>query len=195
LDPHTASHEVTRLLVEWRDGRHDALGELLPLVYGQLRRMALRQLRGESPDHILQPTALINELYLVLVHQRAATCQNRAHFLAIAAQMMRRILVDHARSRLAAKRGSGMMAVDLGGTPEGASTRESEQRLEVLAVDRALTSLAALDPGQAHIVELRFFAGLTVEEAAQVLNQSPSTVKREWRLAKAWLRRELQGSP
>ena len=195
MSTRSASHEVTRLLIEWRDGRDGALDELLPLVYDQLRRMALRQLRGESADHSLQPTALINELYLLLVRQRGATGHDRAHFLAIAAQMMRRILVDHARSRLAAKRGSGVMTVAVGAAPEGSSSRESEQRLEVLAVDRALTRLAALDPGQAYIVELRFFAGLTVEETAQVLNRSPRTIKREWRLAKAWLYRELQGSP
>ena len=191
---HSASHEVTRLLIEWRDGRAGALDELLPLVYDQLKRLALRQLRGESPGHVLQPTALISELYLVLVHQRAATGQNRAHFLAIAAQMMRRILVDHARSRLAAKRGGGVMCVELGGEMETLSAAGADHRLEVLAVDRALSRLAGLDPGQAHIVELRFFAGLTVEEAAEVLNQSPRTIKREWRLAKAWLHRELQGS-
>jgi RNA polymerase sigma factor (TIGR02999 family) len=190
----SASHEVTRLLVEWRGGRAGALDELLPLVYDQLRRLALRQLRAESPGHLLQPTALVNELYLVLVHQRAATGQNRAHFLAIAAQMMRRILVDHARSRLAAKRGGGAMTIELGAGLDTPSAGGTEQRLDVIAVDSALTRLGALDPGQAYIVELRFFAGLTVEETAQALNQSPRTVKREWRLARAWLHRELQGS-
>lgn len=189
----TASHEVTRLLVEWRQGREGALDELLPLVYGQLKRLASRQLRGESPGHILQPTALVNELYLLLVQQRAATWHNRAQFFAIAAQLMRRILVDQARSRQAAKRGGGAMTVDVGGAPEGASGLEAEQRLDVLALDRALTKLAALDSGQARIVELRFFAGLTVEEAAQALERSPRTIKREWRMARAWLHRELHG--
>ena len=194
MSTQSASHEVTRLLVEWREGRDDALGELLPLVYDQLRRMALSQLRGESPDHILQPTALINELYLLLVQQRGATGHNRAHFLALAAQMMRRVLVDHARARLAARRGGGTVSVEFGEDLAMPSTGGADHRLEVLAVDRALTRLAALDPGQARMVELRFFAGLTVEETAQVLNRSPRTIKREWRLAKAWLHRELQGS-
>jgi len=191
----SAPHEVTRLLIEWRDARAGALDELLPLVYDQLKRLALRELRGERHGHLLQPTALVNELYLLLVRQHAATGQNRAHFLAIAAQMMRRILVDHARSRLAAKRGSGVMNVDLAGALETLSTGGADHQLEVLAVDRALERLAALDPSQAHIVELRFFAGLTVEEAAQVLNLSPRTIKREWRLARAWLFRELQVQP
>ncbi len=189
----STSHAVTQLLLEWCEGRDSALDELLPLVYDQLKRLALRQLRGERLGHILQPTALVNELYLLLVRQRAATGQNRSHFLAIAAQMMRRILVDHARSRLAAKRGAGAVRIDVGGAPEGTSAREAERRIEVLEVDRALTRLAGLDPAQARIVELRFFAGLTVEEIAQALNRSPRTVKREWRLAKAWLYRELQG--
>jgi RNA polymerase sigma factor (TIGR02999 family) len=190
----STSHDVTRLLIEWREGRNGALDELLPLVYGQLRRLARRQLRGESPGHVLQPTALINELYLVLVHQRAATGQNRAHFLAIAAQMMRRILVDHARTRLAAKRGGGTMNIQLDGALEELPAGRADHPLQVLAVDRSLTRLAAFDAGQARIVELRFFAGLTVEETADVLSLSPRTIKREWRLARAWLHRELEGS-
>lgn len=192
MDAAPASHEVTRLLLEWREGRDGALSELLPLIYDQLKRLARRQLRGEAPGHILQPTALINELYLLLVHQRAATWHNRAHFFAIASQMMRRILVDHARARMAAKRGGGAFTVELG--PGAGDTPGEDRRLEVLAVDRALTRLAALDSEQARIVELRFFAGLSVEETAQVVGRSSRTVKREWRLARAWLHRELQGA-
>jgi RNA polymerase sigma factor (TIGR02999 family) len=186
-----ASGDVTRLLVQWREGREGALERLLPLVYDQLRRLAARQMRRERPDHTLQPTALINELFLLLVRQRAASAENRAHFFALTAQLMRRILVDHARSRDADKRGGRATMVALDKDAELAVSSGAGRALEVLAIDQALARLAVLDADQARIVELRFFAGLTVEEAALVLDRSPRTVKREWRLAKAWLTREL----
>ncbi len=194
ISPVSAS--VTRLLVEWREGRDDALERLLPLVYDQLRRLAERQMRRERADHTLRPTALVNELYLLLVHQRSATWDNRAHFFALAAQLMRRILVDHARARQADKRGGSAPKVDIDEVAEiggpGANGRaDGSGPIEVLAIDEALGRLATLDAEQARIVELRFFAGLTVEETAHVLNRSPRTIKREWRLAKAWLHREL----
>jgi RNA polymerase sigma factor (TIGR02999 family) len=185
------SGDVTRLLVLWREGREDALERLLPLVYDQLRRLAARQLRRERPDHTLQPTALINELFLLLVRQRSASSENRAHFFALTAQLMRRILVDHARSRDADKRGGGATMVALDEDSDAVAGQEGRRALDVLAIDEALARLAALDGDQARIVELRFFAGLTVEETALVLDRSPRTIKREWRLAKAWLAREL----
>lgn len=187
-----ASAGVTALLVEWAGGRDDALDRLLPLVYVELRRLAGSHLRRERRDHTLQPTALINELYLLLVQQHAATWQNRAHFFALASRLMRRILVDHARARQADKRGGGATIVALDDDlSNAASSAAADRGLEVLAVDQALDRLAALDAEQGRIVELRFFAGLSVEETAYVLDRSPRTVKREWRLAKAWLHREL----
>jgi RNA polymerase sigma factor (TIGR02999 family) len=189
----SASASVTHLLVEWRQGDAGARDRLLPLVYDQLRRLAGRQLRRERPDHSLQPTALINELYLLLVQQRATTWDNRAHFFALAAQLMRRILVDHARARHADKRGGALPTIALDDADEPADGDGADRVIQVLAIDEALARLAALDADQARIVELRFFAGLTVEETALVLNRSPRTVKREWRLARAWLRRELRG--
>jgi len=189
----SAAASVTHLLVEWRQGNADARDRLLPLVYDQLHRLAARQLRRERPDHSVQPTALISELYLLLVQQHATTWENRAHFFALAAQLMRRILVDHARARHAEKRGGDMPTIALDETSEPAAGDGADRVIQVLAVDEALARLAALDAEQARIVELRFFAGLTVEETALVLNRSPRTVKREWRLARAWLRRELRG--
>jgi len=189
-----ATGDVTRLLVQWRAGRKEALDRLLPLVYDELRRIAARQLRRERPDHTLQPTALINELFLLLVRQRAASAENRAHFFALSAQLMRRVLVDHARSHDAGKRGGGATKVALDEDADVVLGPGTGRALEVLAIDEALVRLAALDADQARIVELRFFAGLTVEETALVLDRSPRTVKREWRLAKAWLARELRRS-
>jgi RNA polymerase sigma factor (TIGR02999 family) len=183
---------VTALLVEWRGGRAEARDKLVPLVYDQLRRLAAHQLRREAPGHSLRPTALIGELYLLLVQQRAATWENRAHFFALAAHLMRRILVDHARARQAGKRGGAAPAITLDTAAEPADTRAADRFLTVLAVDEALARLAALDEEQARIVELRFFAGLSVEETAVILDRSPRTVKREWRLARAWLQRELR---
>ncbi len=177
--------DVTALLQEWREGDRKALDRLLPLVYGELRRLAASYLRQERPDHTLQPTALVHEAYLRLTRQRDVVWQNRAHFFGIAAQMMRRILVDHARKRQAAKRDAAAWRVVTG-------VEDSADRApELLALDSALSSLETLDPQQARVVELRFFAGLTVEETAEVAGISEATVKRDWRTAKAWLRREI----
>ncbi|MBA3915560.1 MAG: sigma-70 family RNA polymerase sigma factor [Acidobacteriales bacterium] len=178
---------VTRLLVRWTDGDGAALEELMPMVYDELRRLAQAYLRRENPGHTLQSTALVHEAYIRLIDQRVSW-QNRAHFFAIAAQAMRRILVDHARSRSAAKRGDGACRVTL---DEG--LLEAQQRdVDVIALDAALTNLAKLDAQQGQIVELRFFAGLSIEDTAEVLKISPATVKRDWAMAKAWLYREMQ---
>ncbi|MCA1837658.1 MAG: sigma-70 family RNA polymerase sigma factor [Actinobacteria bacterium] len=180
--------DVTGLLLRWSQGEGEAFEQLLPLVYGECRRIAERQLRRERPDHTLSPTALVHELYLRLVNQDRATWQNRAQFFGVAAQLMRRILVDHARSRLAQKRGGSRMFISL----DAAVDSPADARVaDVLALHEALDRLAARDPEQERLVELRFFAGLTVEETAHVLGRSPRTVKREWQLAKAWLFREL----
>jgi RNA polymerase sigma factor (TIGR02999 family) len=187
------SADVTRLLARWSRGEQEALDELLPLVYGELRRMAGRQLRAERQEHTLTPTALVHEAYLRLVGQRRTSWRSRAQFFAIAARLMRRVLVDHARARLADKRGGGLVVVPLeqAGDPEAAASPLAD----VLAVDEALTRLAALDADQARLVELRFFGGLTVEEIAPLLGRSERTVKREWRLARAWLFRDLRVRP
>ena len=178
---------VTALLTDWSRGDPGALDQLLPLVYAELRRIAARQLRGERVNHTLQPTALVNEVYMRLVDQRQVAWQDRAHFLGVAAQTMRRILVDHARRRDAGKRGDGAAAVSIDDAKEIAAGGE----LPLLALEDALARLEALDPGLAKIVELRAFGGLTIDEAAHVLDVSPSTAKRSWRTAKAWLNREL----
>ncbi len=179
----TPQSEVTRLLKEWGNGRQEALDQLLPRIYAELRRLASSYLRRERPDHTLQPTALVHEAFLKLVDQRAVRWQNRAHFFGIAAQAMRRILVDHARAHAADKRGAGERAVSL----DEVSVAIGAPDIDVLALDEALTRLATLDLQQSRVVELRFFGGLTLEETAQVLNISPATVGREWTLAKAWL--------
>ncbi|MBI2616074.1 MAG: sigma-70 family RNA polymerase sigma factor [Gemmatimonadetes bacterium] len=179
---------MTELLLRWSQGESDALQRLLPLVYQECRRIAALQLRGERRDHTLSPTALVHELYLRLVDQRRANWKNRAQFFGVAAQLMRRVLVDYARGRHAQKRAGLRMLVSL----DAALEAPAESRIaEVLALDEALDRLAERDRDQQRIVELRFFAGLTVEEAARVLGRSPRTVKREWQLAKAWLFREL----
>jgi RNA polymerase sigma factor (TIGR02999 family) len=177
---------VTALLGEWSRGNHDALNQLLPLVYAELRRVATRQLRSERPDHTLQPTALVHEAYLRLVDQRQVDWQGRAHFFGVAAQVMRRILVDHARRHTASKRGDGVPRVSL---DEARDVASGEPPL--LTFDEALNRLEQVDADLARIVELRAFGGLTIDEAAHVLNVSPSTAKRDWRTAKAWLHREL----
>jgi RNA polymerase sigma factor (TIGR02999 family) len=182
-----SSQEVTALLKEWSAGDRGALERLMPLVYGELRQLAASHLRSERGDHTLQPTALVHEAYLRLIGQRSVTWANRAHFFGIAAQMMRRVLVDHARRRLAAKRSPGTLYVDLGEEVAAAPDRAPE----LLALDRALTELERLDPRQARVVELRFFAGLSVEETAEVAGVSTATVKREWRTARAFLRHEI----
>lgn len=184
-----AFHDVTALLLRWSGGDREAFDRMLPIVYEECRRMAARQLRGERPEHTLNPTALVHETYLRLVDQRRTTWRNRAQFFGVAAHLMRRILVDHARARNAQKRNAARTLVEL----DAALGVPDDPRVsDVLAIDEALTRLAALDPDQERIVELRFFAGLTVEETAHVLGRSPRTVKREWQLAKAWLFRELQ---
>jgi RNA polymerase sigma factor (TIGR02999 family) len=184
---HPAEPHVTALLKEWSGGDSNALERLMPVVYGELRKLAASYLRQERPDHTLQPTALVHEAYIRLTGQRDVAWQNRAHFFGIAARMMRRILVDHARKRQAAKRDAAAWRVitDIPDAPDHAP--------ELLALDRALGHLEKLDPQQARVVELRFFAGLTVEETAEATGISPATVKRDWRTAKAWLRREIGG--
>ena len=182
-----ANGEVTALLRDWSGGDQRALERLLPLVYGELRKLAASYLRGERSDHTLQPTALVHEAYLRLVDQRGVDWRNRAHFFGIAARMMRRILVDHARRRQAAKRDGAAYRISGFGDPV-----EPERDPELLALDGALDSLEALDPRQAKIIELRFFGGLTVEETAEVAGISTATVKREWQTARAWLARELR---
>lgn len=180
--------DVTELLLQWSSGSEAALQRLMPFVYDECRRIAERQMRGEREEHTLSPSALVNELYLRLVDQRRTTWSNRAHFFGIAAQLMRRVLVDHARARLAEKRRGGRLVVSL----EAADDVPTPSPLtDVLGIDEALQRLGQIDPDQLRIVELRFFAGLTVDETAHVLGRSPRTVKREWQLAKAWLFREL----
>jgi RNA polymerase sigma-70 factor, ECF subfamily len=182
------SADVTGLLIQWSRGDQKALERLMPVVYEECLRIAARQLAREHRDHTLDPTALVHELYLRLVDQRRATWENRAQFYGISAQIMRRILVDYARARRADKRGGAATFVSLA----AASDTPDESRVaDVLAIDEALERLATVDGEQVRIIELRFFAGLTVEETAHVVQRSPRTVKREWRLAKAWLYREL----
>jgi RNA polymerase sigma factor (TIGR02999 family) len=183
-----SSADVTGLLVQWARGDQEALERLMPLIYAECRRIAAQQLQHERRDHTLDPTALVHELYLRLVDQRRATWENRAQFFGIAAQLMRRILVDHARARQTAKRGGSALLVSLDAAADTPNDTHAE---DVLAIDEALNRLSALDADQVRIIELRFFAGLTVEETAHVVGRSPRTVKREWRLAKAWLHREL----
>lgn len=187
--PSTAG-EVTRLLLAWRQGDRGALESLIPLVYGDLHRMAERHLRGERPGHTLQPTAIVNEAYLRLVGGEGQDWQNRAHFFAAAARSMRRILVDHARSRNAKKRGGSRTRTLL-----DTAIMVEPRAVDLIAVDDALEKLAALDPEQGRVVELRFFAGLTEGETAEVLEISPSTVHRKWLSAKAYLHRELAERP
>lgn len=182
-----SAHDVTALLGEWSRGDRDALNRLLPHVYAELRRIADRQFRMERANHTLQPTALVNEVYLRLVDQRQVDWQNRAHFFGVAANVMRRILVDHARRHGARKRGEGVRCVSIDEAKDVAASNE----LPILALDHALDRLETVDAELAKIVELRAFGGLTIEEAAHVLSVSPSTAKRDWRTAKAWLNREL----
>jgi RNA polymerase sigma factor (TIGR02999 family) len=182
-----STHEVTQLLLAWSDGDKTALDKLTPLVYEELRRMAHRYMSRERPGHTMQTTALVNEAYLRLVNRENVHWQNRAHFFAIAAELMRSILVDHARSHAYQKRGGGARKIEL----DEAMVVSQERAAEVVALDDALKSLAGIDPQQSRVVELRFFGGLTIEETAEVLHLSPATIKREWSTAKAWLYREL----
>ena len=185
-----STHMVTDLLRAWAAGDQAALDELLPLVYDELRRQARRFMRAQPPGHTLQTTALVHEAYLRLVGQSHVDWQSRAHFLGVASKAMRSILVDHARARGAAKRGGSARAVTLdeGG---GVADAGSQRGVDVLALDEALARLAELDSRKSQLVELRYFGGLGIEEAAAVLGVSPATVKREWTTARAWLRREL----
>ncbi|HUJ22600.1 MAG TPA: sigma-70 family RNA polymerase sigma factor [Bryobacteraceae bacterium] len=183
----TSPQALTQLLVEWGNGDHQALEKLTPLVYQELKRLASSYLRRERRDHTLESTALVHEAWLRLFDQRQVRWQNRAQFFGIAAEMIRRILIDHARSRQAAKRGDGALKLSLDealGTPD-------RRDFDLMALDDALQDLAKLDPQQGRLVELRYFAGLSIEESAEVLGISPATVKREWTAAKAWLYREL----
>jgi RNA polymerase sigma-70 factor (ECF subfamily) len=182
--------DVTQLLAAWGRGEQDALDRLMPVVYDELHRIADRALNRERTGHTLQTTALVNEAYLRLVNQRTAQVQSRAHFYAIASQLVRRILVDHARRRASAKRRAGAPVVTL-----ETDIADDTPAVDALALDEALSRLAALDAQQSRIVEMRFFGGLTVEETADVLGISPRTVKRDWSMARAWLRRELSGGP
>lgn len=181
--------DVTQLLMAWNDGDESALEKLVPLVYGELRRLARRHMQRERPDHTLQTTALINEAYLQLVDIRNVHWQNRAHFFALCARLMRRILVDFARSRHYAKRGGGAQPLSL----DQSVLVSPGHSPDLVAVDDALQALAKVDARKAQVVELRFFGGLTLEETAEVLKVSPETVRRDWRLAKVWLLRQLSG--
>ncbi len=179
---------VTELLSRWNDGDVAARDALIPLVYDELRRVAKKNLAGQRSDHTLQATALVHEAYLRLVNRQAANWQGRTHFFALAAQMMRQILVDHARMRSAAKRGGGAVTLvledDVAGKPE--------MTLDLIGLDRAMKRLASLDARQSQIVELRFFGGLSIEEAARVVDISPATAKREWATARVWLHHAME---
>lgn len=185
MDDHAA--DLTQLLQRWAEGDRDALDRLMPLVYGELRRLANFYLQQERPDHTLQPTALVHEAYLRLVDQRNARWQNRAQFYGVAAQIMRRILVDHARQHLAEKRKAMKDPIPL----DEALTIPVNADLSLVELDRSLEALSAFDPEKCRLVELRFFVGLNVEATAEVLGISPATVKREWAVAKAWLYQDM----
>ncbi len=182
-----SSHEVTQLLRAWSHGDEAALQKLVPLVYDQLHQLAQHYMAGERPGHILQTTALVNEAYMRLIDAGGVSWQNRAHFFAIAARLMRRILVEVARRRRGQKRGDGAAPLSLN---EGLLV--SGERPDLVALDDALKALAAIDARKSRVVELRFFGGLTMEEAAEVLKVSPATVMRDWKLAKVWLLHEMR---
>lgn len=182
------SHEITRMLQEWSGGNRESLDELLPLVYSELHLQAARYLRRERQDHTLQATALINEAYLKLIDQRQVKWESRTHFFAIAAQAMRRILVDHAKTKHREKRGGNDVKISL----ENIEVISSDENfVDLIALDEALTRLGVKDKQQARIVELRYFSGLSLEETAEVLGISRTTAARDWAMAKAWLHREL----
>jgi RNA polymerase sigma factor (TIGR02999 family) len=189
--PHEASSPVTELLVRWRGGDREALEQLMPLVYEELRRLAHHYLSRERTDHTLQSTALVHEAYLRLAGQNSPQWQNRAHFFGIAAHVMRQILVEYARGRGAAKRGGQAVTLTL----DDAASYLQQTEVDVVALDKALAELSELDPQQGRIVELRFFAGLTIEDTSEVLGISPATVKRDWVTARAWLFRAMTGEP
>jgi RNA polymerase sigma-70 factor (ECF subfamily) len=181
------SEQITQLLQSWSQGEQGAIDKLVPLVYDELHRLAQRYMADERPSHTLQTTALVNEVYVRLVDSEHATWEGRAHFFGVCAQVMRRILVDWARSRQALKRGGDVRALDL----DEALAAAKQPGADLVGIDDALKALAAVDPRKGQVVELRFFGGLTVKETAQVLKVSPETVQRDWKLAKSWLRREL----
>ncbi len=183
-------NEITELLTAWSSGNQAALDKLLPIVYQELRRLASKKLRSQRAGDSLQPTALVHEAYLKLINCQDVKWQNRAHFFGVAAQIMRNILVDHTRTQLAAKRGGGNK-ISLEDLDELSEDQQRENEIDLIALDDALIKLAQLDPQQSRIVELRYFGGLTIEEAAEVLHISPATIKREWALAKSWLFREI----
>ena len=185
---------VTQLLVKWGEGDQKALDKLMPLVYSELRRLASNYLRRERPNHTLQPTALVNEAYLKLVDQKNAHWQNRAQFYGVSAQLMRRILVDHARQHQAAKRGgSDQQRLSITSAGQlGGKQLATEPAIDLLALHEALEELAVIDPQQGRIVELKFFGGLSIEETAEVMGIGHATVERDWKMARAWLRRKLE---
>ena len=182
----SVTHEVTRLLAEWRAGDRRAVGELIPLVYGELRRLAAAYLRGERQGHTLQPTALVHEAYLRLVEQSSPDWQSRSHFYGVAARVMRQILVDHARRKLAKKRAGAPV------TLQQAVSFDQEGSNDLVALDAALTDLEKVDERKCHAIELRYFAGLSMEEIAQAMNLSVQTVRRDLRMAEAWLNNAMQ---
>jgi RNA polymerase sigma factor (TIGR02999 family) len=184
------SHQVTQLLRDWSQGDQTALDQLLPLVYRDLHRQAERFMRGQAAGHTLQATGLVHEAYFRLVGQEGVEWQSRAHFFGVAGKAMRSILVDHARARGAAKRGGGDRQLTLGAADAAAA---SAPEVDVLALDEALSRLADLDPEMTRLVELRYFAGLSIEEVADALGVSPATVKRRWQVARLWLKREIGG--
>lgn len=186
----STSSTITQLLIDWSNGNQAALDQLMPLVYDELRQLARTHLRRERPDHTLQATALVHEAYLRLIDQNAVTWRNRAHFFGIASQMMRRVLVNHALARRAAKRGGFVQRLSL----DEAVSFGDQPDVDLVALDEALTDLEKMGPRQSRIVELRFFGGLSIDETAEVLNISPATVKREWTTAKLWLRRQMAKS-
>ncbi|MGA8102951.1 MAG: sigma-70 family RNA polymerase sigma factor [Candidatus Acidiferrales bacterium] len=188
---HRPPSEVSLLLQEWRSGDRQALDALLPLVYGELRRLAHYQLRKERPDHTLQSAALVHEAYLRLIGLNVPDWESRTHFFAIAAQLMRQILVDYARRHKAAKRGGSICKLSL----DDAATASRREDVDVVALDDALKALARLDPRQSRVVELRFFAGLSLQEISEATEIAPATVQRDWTAARAWLYREISRNP
>jgi RNA polymerase sigma factor (TIGR02999 family) len=186
-----SADNLTGLLVEWREGDKAALDKLTPLVYDEMRRIAHRYVRRERAGHTLQTTALVNEAYLRLARQQKVEWQNRAHFFAVTAQVMRHILIDHARARHYAKRGGNAEQVPL----EDARAMSKQRAAELIALDEALDELAQLDPRKSRVVELRYFGGLSLEETAEVLEMSVMTVRRDWRAAKAWLYKAVNRNP
>ena len=183
----TSPGEITRLLAQWSGGDQAALDRLVPMVYDELRRLASNYMRGERPGHLLQTTALVNEAYLRLMDRQQVSCETRTQFFGVAAQVMRRVLVDYARGRDRAKRGQGVTPLSL----DDVAVLSDDRSEELLAINTALEGLTAFDPRKGKVFELRYFGGMTVEEAAEVLSLSPVTVARDWRMAKLWLRREI----